>query len=69
MFLRLCTWITWVRALGIAPVSTGVVDGVGDVNLSVRVDFGDDNSNCGEPICDALHLGTGTECKKDVPKK
>ncbi|CAK9059864.1 unnamed protein product [Durusdinium trenchii] len=64
MFLRLCTWITWVRALGIAPVSTGVVDGVGDVNLSVRVDFGDDNSNCGEPICDALN----TSCLAKVPK-
>ena len=37
-------------------VSVGVVDGAGDVNLSVRVDFGDDNSACGKSaVCDSIN--------------
>ena len=37
-------------------VSVGVVDGAGDVNLSVRVNFGDDNSACGKSaVCDSMN--------------
>ena len=62
----------WLRCALIAVIrhvtgsSLGLTDGTGNTDLSVRIDFGGDNSQCGPgPICDALNAS----CLADDPPK
>eukprot|EP00438_Fugacium_kawagutii_P034363 Skav216718 [mRNA] locus=scaffold91:764030:769709:- [translate_table: standard] len=60
-------WASILAALvGADTVSIGVTNGTGDTNLSVCIDFGDDNSKCGpDPVCDALNAS----CLAENPPK
>ena len=61
---KMLFWLFCALISGCGAV--GLTDGAGDVSMSVRIDFGNDNSKCGpNPICDAANAS----CLADDPPR